>query len=192
MKAVTADLADQFGKLWPTAVDNGFCCGKDTREIFLLAVANAICVIRSFRFYPRDPRLSVAAGASALPELLDIADTAFTNNHCFSYAGRALIGTDSVVQVAFEPVPWLDRELDLKGTLYLKLNGYQIVGSFTRLNRLSPGMERSGLEEYFTEARFKEILPGVPIVDTWELVNRYRGTRPRFAQRGRVIDIIWK
>jgi hypothetical protein len=55
IKAETADLADQFGKLWATAADNGFSCGQTTKEIFLLAVANAICVIRSFRFYPRDP-----------------------------------------------------------------------------------------------------------------------------------------
>jgi len=42
-----------------------------------------------------------------LPELADIADTSFTNNHCFWYAGQTQFGTDSVVRVDFEPVPWL-------------------------------------------------------------------------------------
>jgi hypothetical protein len=125
-------------------------------------------------------------------ELTDLADTAFTNNHCFSYAGRAKIGSDSVVQVTFTPVPWLDREIDLSGTFYLKADGYQLVGSFTRLNRRTPAMERDGLEEYFVEARFREIVPGVPITDTWELTNRFRNNRPRFIQRGRVISIDWK
>jgi hypothetical protein len=38
----------------------------------------------------------------------------------------------------------------------------------------------------------KEVLPGVPILDSWELVNRFRGSRPRFVQRGRVIGVLWK
>ena len=125
-------------------------------------------------------------------ELADIADTAFTNNHCFRYAGRAKVGSDSVVQVEFVPVPWLDQEIDLNGTLYLKVDGYQIVGSFTRTNRITTGMDRAGLEEYFVESRFKEVVPGVPIIDTWALTNRFRGNRPRFVQRGRVIGIDWK
>jgi hypothetical protein len=125
-----------------------------------------------------------------IPELPDIADTAFTNNHCFRYAGRALVGTDSVIRVEFEPVPWLDREFDLYGTLYLRVDGYQMVGSFTRLNRLRPEGYRAGYQEYFVEARFKEIVPGIPITDSWELVNRH-GTRPSVVQRSRVIGVKW-
>ena len=128
-----------------------------------------------------------------VPELADIADTAFANNHCFRYGGRAQIGADSVILVEFEPVPWLDREVDLNGTLYLRVDGYQMVGSFTRLNRITPRLERGGLVEYYNEVRFKEVVPGVPIVDSWELVNRFRpDSRPRFVQRGRVISIDWK
>jgi hypothetical protein len=128
-----------------------------------------------------------------VPELPDIADTAFINNHCFRYGGHARIGTDSVILVEFEPVPWLDREIDLNGTLYLKVDGYQMVGSFTRLNRITKGLERGGLVEYYNEVRFKEVVPGVPIVDSWELVNRFRpDSRPRFVQRGRVISIDWQ
>jgi hypothetical protein len=124
-----------------------------------------------------------------LPELADIADTAFTNNHCFRYAGRARVGSDSVIQIEFVPVPWLDKEFDLNGTLYLEVDSYQMVGSFTRLNRVPPG----DLQEYFTDARFREIVPGVPVIDSWELVNRFRSdSRPRFVQRGRMIGIIWK
>jgi hypothetical protein len=126
-------------------------------------------------------------------ELTDIADTAFTNNHCFRYAGRALIGADSVIQVEFVPVPWLDQEVDLSGTLYLEVDGYQIFGSFTRLSRIPPLDERAGLVEYYNEDRFTEIVPGVPVVASWELVNRYRqANRPRFVQRGRMIGIVWK
>ena len=34
-----------------------------------------------------------------LPQLTDIADTAFTNNHCLWYAGQQRFGSDSVVRV---------------------------------------------------------------------------------------------
>lgn len=115
------------------------------------------------------------------------------NNHCFRYAGRTRIGGESVILVEFEPVPWLDQDYDLNGTLYLKVDGYQLVGTFSRLNRISPRMRRNGLEEYFHEARFTEIVPGVPLIQSWELVNRYRSDdRPHFVQRGRVIGVEWK
>jgi hypothetical protein len=128
-----------------------------------------------------------------MPELPDIADTAFTNNHCFRYAGRATVGGDSVIRIEFEPVPWLDHEYDLNGTLYLKLDGYQLVGTFTRLNHLRPETNRAGLDEYFVDARFKEVVPGIPIADRWELVNRYKDDRrPSFAVRSRVIGVEWK
>ena len=60
-----------------------------------------------------------------MPELPDFADTSFTNNHCFHYAGQTRFGTDSVIAVDFEPVPWLDEEVDIEGTIYLRVDGYQ-------------------------------------------------------------------
>jgi hypothetical protein len=146
---------------------------------------------RKVLFRITEGRLKGAWGI-LLPGLPDFADTAFTNNHCFRYAGRAEYRGDSVVQIQFEPVPWLDREFDLTGTLYLRLDGYQIVGSFTRINRVTPGMQRGGVEEYFVEARFKEVVPGIPVVDWTELTNRYKAGRPSFVQRSRTIAIAWK
>ena len=154
-----------------------------------------------FAEYPYKPRKVMfqltkgphkGAWGIVLPELSDIADTAFTNNHCFRYAGRAVVGGDSVIQVEFEPVPWLDREYDLNGTLYLRVDDYQIVGSFTRLNHLSPQATRAGLAEYFVEARFKEIVPGVPILDWMQLTNRWKTNKPGVSVRSRVIGIDWK
>jgi hypothetical protein len=127
-----------------------------------------------------------------LPELADIADTAFTNNHCFRYAGRARVRGDSVILVEFVPVPWLDKELDLNGTLYLSVDGYQMLGSFTRLNHIRPDWKRNGLEEYYVDAAFKEVVPGVPVLDWMELVNRRRINPPRFIKRSHAIEIEWK
>jgi hypothetical protein len=82
-----------------------------------------------------------------LPELSDLADTAFTNNHCLWYAGQERLGSDSVIRVDFEPVPWLDKELDLEGSIYLRVDGYQLVGLHTKLNRI-PSWNRV-LTEYY-------------------------------------------
>jgi hypothetical protein len=128
-----------------------------------------------------------------LPELSDFADTAFTNNHCFTYAGRTTLEGDSVVQVQFGPVPWLDKEYDINGTLYLKADGYQIVRAFTRLNHLRPEGYRAGLEEYFVDAWFREIVPGIPILDRWDTANRPKNpSRPSIVERSRVLEVLWK
>jgi hypothetical protein len=125
-----------------------------------------------------------------LPELADIADTAFTNNHCLWYAGQERFGSDSVVRVDFEPVPWLAREVDFEGSLYLRVDGYQLVGMVTRLNRI-PAQFRA-LQGYATRARFDELVSGVPMLAEWELTNTFHGSRvPVVVETGRVTGVRW-
>lgn len=125
-----------------------------------------------------------------LPELPDLADTAFTNNHCFWYAGQERFGNDSVIRVDFEPVPWLAKELDLEGSIYLRVDGYQLVGLYTKLNRIAPPVNRF-LREYTNRARFIELVSGVSVVDESELMNIFRDSRPAYVQTGKVIGIKW-
>jgi hypothetical protein len=124
-----------------------------------------------------------------LPELPDLADTAFTNNHCFRYAGQERFGSDSVIRVDFEPVPWLAKELDLEGSIYLRVDGYQLVGLYTKLNRIPPG--NRVLREYTVRARFIELVSGVSVLDEHELMNFMRDNRPAFIQTGKVVGIKW-
>ena len=127
----------------------------------------------------------------ALPELPDIADSAFTNHHCFSYAGQTRWEGDSVIKVDFEPVPWLNKEVDIKGSLYLKVDGYQLVGSFTSLNRIPISVRRAGVEEVTVRAKFTEIVTGIPVLDDWEFVSRYgRPNLPRI-EIGQVFNLKW-
>jgi len=127
----------------------------------------------------------------ALPEAPDIADTAFTNTHCFQYAGQTRFEEDSVIAVTFEPVPWLNKEVDIKGTLYLRAEDYQLVGSVTKLNRIPAQFRRSGLHDYTVRARFAEVVDGIPVLDKWELTNTYNGTRRPFVEIGQVFNIQW-
>jgi hypothetical protein len=127
----------------------------------------------------------------ALPEAPDIADTAFTNNHCFQYAGQTRFEEDSVIAVTFEPVPWLDKEVDITGTLYLRLEDYQLVGSVTKLNRIPGQFRRGGLRDYTVRARFSEIVDGIPVLDKWELTNSYSTSRRPFVEVGQLFNVQW-
>jgi hypothetical protein len=125
-----------------------------------------------------------------MPELPDLADTAFTNTHCFWYAGQERFGADSVIRVDFEPVPWLAKELDIEGSIYLRVDGYQLVGLYTKLNRVGPPIGRN-LREYTTRSRFVELVSGVSVLDEHELMNVFRDNRPAFIQTGKIIAIKW-
>ena len=127
----------------------------------------------------------------SLPELPDLADTAFTNNHCFRYAGQTRWGTDSVVKVEFEPVPWLAKEVDIEGTLYLKVDGYQLVGSVTSLNRIPGELRNSQLIEVTVRAKFTEFVSGIPVLDEWELLKRYRYPTLARVELGQVFNLKW-
>ena len=130
-------------------------------------------------------------GGVMLPELADIADTAFTNNHCLWYAGHERFGSDSVVRVDFEPVPWLAREVDFEGSIFVRVDGYQLVGMITRLNRI-PGEWQRTLQGYGTRARFDELVSGVPVLAEFEITNTFRDSPvPVVVQRSRVLGVRW-
>ena len=121
-------------------------------------------------------------------ELSDVADTAFTNNHCFRYAGATRFEGDSVIAVEFEPVPRLSKTMDLAGTLYLRAEGYQLVGLVMYLTSLRGAF--SGMDAYTHRTVFKEIAPGIPMASEMVLVNVHH-TRPSFVQTSRMVNIEW-
>jgi hypothetical protein len=127
----------------------------------------------------------------ALPELPDFADTAFTNNHCFRYAGQTRYEGDSVIAVEFEPVPWLNKETDIEGTMFLRADGYQLVATVSKLNRIPSHLRNSGLQEVTVRARFSEIVSGVAVLDEWDLTTRYRRPQPPRTEIGQVFGIKW-
>lgn len=131
------------------------------------------------------------SGGVMLPELADIADTAFTNNHCLWYAGQERLGSDSVIRVDFEPVPWLAREVDFEGSIFVRVDGYQLVGIDTRLNRMPKEWDRSFVG-YGTRATYQELVGGVPVVAEFDITNTFRGSpAPVVIQRSRVIGVRW-
>jgi hypothetical protein len=123
------------------------------------------------------------------PELPDFADTAFINNHCFRYAGQTRFENDSVIAVEFEPVPRLAKVNDMAGTLYMRLDGYQLVGLMAHVTQLRGAFRH--LSAYTHRTVFREIAPGVPVPAESELMNVFRDGRPSFVQTSRLIEIKW-
>lgn len=146
------------------------------------------------------PRQVIRRGAGAesgewhvmVPELSDFADSAFTNNHCFRYAGQQRFFADSVIRVDYLPVPWLAKQADIEGSMFLAVGTYQLVGTITRLNRIPAQFRRTGLRDFTVTARFAELVPGVPVLFSWELVNGFRPPNPAFVETGEVTGIKWR
>jgi hypothetical protein len=127
----------------------------------------------------------------SLPEMSDLADTSFTNNHCFHYAGQTRWEADSVVKIDYEPVPWLDKEVDIKGSLYLKVDGYQLVAQVSTLNKIPAQLRNSQLVEVTVRAKFTEFVAGIPVLDEWELIKRYRKPVLPRIELGQVFNLKW-
>lgn len=124
-----------------------------------------------------------------LPDLANFADTAFTNHHCFRYAGQGRWEADSVIRVEFEPVPWLEKQGDIVGTIYLRAADYQLVGSTIRFNRIPRPLWGTGLEALEVHARYGEIVSGIPTLDEWVLTRKLRQyTR---VETGQVFRLEW-
>ena len=148
---------------------------------------------------PYRPKATVQRGqgfdigkwALAVPELSDFADTAFTNNHCFRYAGHTRFELDSVIRVDFEPVPWLDKEVDVEGSMYLRVDNYHLAGLTLKLNRIPAQFARAGMREVNFRALFTELVPAFPVLTEWELTNVFRANEPTRVEQGQVIGVTW-
>jgi hypothetical protein len=125
------------------------------------------------------------------PELADFADTAFINNHCFTYAGKRVVANDSVIAVDFEPVPALKGEVDFRGTMFVRAADFQLVRADLQLNRLPPEMRSSGMTSMNITTRFTEVLPGVAIIDQVESSTKFSGRPYPWVEFGQVFDMKW-
>jgi hypothetical protein len=126
-----------------------------------------------------------------VPELPDYADSAFTNNHCFFYAGQSRRGEDSVIAVDFEPTEKVGKEVDIEGTMYLRVDTYELVETITKLNRVPPQFRRNGFQDHVVRVKFGEIVNGITVLEEWDLTNRYRPPRATFVERGQVFNLTW-
>lgn len=99
----------------------------------------------------------------AIPELSDFADEVFLNFHCFDYSGVEVVNGDTLLRVDFVPAPAV-HDPDVGGAIFVDPKTYQIRSTFITLVNLSKKLrERIGGQSI--RVTFKEIVPGVPILD---------------------------
>lgn len=127
----------------------------------------------------------------APPELADFADTAFVNNHCFTYAGQRMVDGDSVIAVDYEPVPSLKDEVDFRGTMYLRVQDYQLIRAEMELTRVPSELRSSGMTAMRITTRFTEVLPGIAIIQQVEGSTQLRGGSWHLVEIAQVLDMKW-
>jgi hypothetical protein len=99
----------------------------------------------------------------AIPELSDFADENFLNYHCFDYSGVEVVDGDTLLRVDFIPAPTV-HDPDVAGAIFLDPKTYQIRSTFISLVNLTKQLrERIGGQSI--RVTFKEVVPGVPVLD---------------------------
>jgi hypothetical protein len=97
-----------------------------------------------------------------VPQLVDLADSVFLNEHCFSFGGTKKLGKRSVFQLDFTPARTL-RTPDVEGSISIDTAAYTVQEAVFRLTNpeyLYPPV--LGLEVRTT---YKEIVPGLWLFD---------------------------
>ena len=112
-----------------------------------------------------------------VPHLMDLADEAFVATHCFRYAG--IVDADSnrrVLRVDFRPTRDI-RERDVRGSMYFDTATYQILKTTLFAQRPVPEAPQTDTWEVRVDSWFREIRPGIPIIDRIESTTTRESTR---------------
>ena len=98
-----------------------------------------------------------------LPELADFANEIFLLNHCFDYGGAETVNGDTLLRVDFVPAPAIHTP-DVAGAIFLDRKTFQLRTTELTLVNLTQAMRKT-LAGQSIRADFKEVIPGVPVVD---------------------------
>jgi Carboxypeptidase regulatory-like domain len=128
--------------------------------------------IREWRYAPgkmlgtREYASGVFAGkwsTITLPELADFADERFLINHCFDFGGVDVVNGDSLIRIDFSPAPAV-HDPDVAGTMFLDPKTYQLRITDITLVNLNRQL-RGQISGQSVRANFREVIPGVPVLD---------------------------
>jgi hypothetical protein len=126
-----------------------------------------------------------------IPVLEDLGDPEFLRNHCFRYLGTRSDREGTTHRIDFKPVQSL-RTPDIEGSVFLDTQSYVIRRAIFRLTegrQLNPPVQ-----ELEVTTNFKEVFPGVTIIERVESVQRitpvsYSTATVRLTERQRLVDI---
>ena len=95
-----------------------------------------------------------------IPTLVQFADARFIAEHCFHYAGIDTISGMPLLRLDFLAADRV-REPDVKGSLFLDPDTYQIRRSMLRLTRLPPV---AGMSDFIVVTEFAEVMESIPVI----------------------------
>ena len=112
-----------------------------------------------------------------IPTLVNFADRAFLENHCFYNGGLETVDGAELLRVDFVAAARI-KDPDVDGSMYLDPASFQIRRSVLRLSKIPSGI--SGLAETEAVTLFGELLPSIPVIADISSVNRFQtiGNRP--------------
>lgn len=126
-----------------------------------------------------------------IPALEELGDVEFLRNHCFKYLGTRSDREGMTHRIDFKPVQSL-RTPDIEGSVFLDTRSYVIRRAIFRLTegrQLDPPVE-----ELEVTTTFREVFPGVTIIEKVESVQRispqsYATQSVRLTERQRLVDV---
>jgi hypothetical protein len=119
----------------------------------------------------RTGRGRTASTMMNIPTLVNFADKAFLDNHCFYNGGLETVDGVDMLRVDFIAASRI-RDPDVDGSMYLDPASFQIRRSVLRLTKIPSGL--AGLVETEAVTQFGEVLPSIPVIADIASVNRFR------------------
>jgi hypothetical protein len=151
-----------------------------------------IAALTDWRYAPgriAAPQYSRARGRHIFVHLLtlvDLADQAFIENHCFHHAGIVATEAFTAYRIDFAPASRI-RTPDFSGEIYIDTTSYQVRRTIFRLEPLA-GMR--GLTSMSVTTDFVEVMPGIPIVANVVSEQTF-DTRRRGIRYPRAVESQW-
>jgi hypothetical protein len=96
-----------------------------------------------------------------IPTLLDFAEPAFLNSHCFHYGGVSAINDTALVRIDIVAAESI-KDPDVNGSIFLDARTFQIRRSFLELSKRIPQVPDMMRFEITTD--FGEVLPSIPMI----------------------------
>jgi hypothetical protein len=126
-----------------------------------------------------------------IPVLEDLGDPEFLRSHCFKYLGTKSDRDGTTHRIDFKPLQSV-RTPDIEGSVFLDSRSYVIRRAIFRLTegrQLNPPVE-----ELEVTTHFREVFPGVTIIDNVESVQRatpesYAVQSVRLTERQKLVDV---
>jgi hypothetical protein len=147
-----------------------------TERVDTLVVGSARWTYKPGTIVVRSRRGFTTTTAMNIPTLVNFAEKAFLENHCFYNGGLETVDGVDLLRVDFNAAAKI-KDPDVDGSMYLDPITFQIRRSVLHLTKIPPGLR--GLAETEAITLFGEVLPSIPVIADISSVNRFQSDSKR-------------